>query len=59
MNPILAQVGFNSRYWLHCHSNVKVFRIKLKSKMIGDVIWVTICDIVGQKIKKICSQNTN
>ena len=23
------QVGFNSRYWLHCHSNLRVLRTKI------------------------------
>ena len=36
-----ALVGFNSRYWLHCHSNSRVSRIKienLKQQIGGDII---------------------
>ena len=40
----VTQVGFNSRYWLHCHSNSKVSRTKienLKSQISGDIIPLT------------------
>ena len=36
-----SQVGFNSRYWLHCHSNVRVSRTKIENLRWEDIKFIT------------------
>ena len=59
-----TQVGFNSRHWLHCHSNSWVSRTKienLKWQIGGDIIPLTFEKFVtslSQKLK-ILRENKN
>ena len=51
-----AQVGFNSRYWLHCHSNSRVSRTKienLKWRIGGDIISLTFGKFVRSQVQKL------
>ena len=50
-----AQVRFNSKYWLHCHSNVIVYRTKSESLrwQVGeDIHFITFEKYVTSLVKK-------
>ena len=52
----LAQVGFNWRYWLHCHSNSRVSWMiieNLKWRIGGDIIPLTFGKFVTSYIQKL------
>ena len=51
-----TQVEFSSRYWLHCHSNSRVSRIKienLKQQIGGDIIPLIFRKYVTPQIQKL------
>ena len=54
------QIGFKLRYWLHCHSNLRVSRAKIENlrwQFGGDIIRVTFKQFVTslvQQLKKKC-----
>ena len=48
----IPQVGFNSRYWLHCHSNLRISRTEienLKWKIRRDINRATFRKFFGPK----------
>ena len=57
---IQFKVGFNSRYWLHCHSNLRVSRTKiedLRGQFGEDIKYITFRKFVTllvQQLKKKC-----
>ena len=59
LRPI-AQIGFNSRYWLYCNSNLRVSRTKIKNlrwQVSEDINFITCGKFVTslvQKLKKKC-----
>ena len=44
--PTIAQVGFNSWYWLHYHSSLMVSRTTIKNQLSGEIIWVAFRKLV-------------
>ena len=53
---IITQVGFNSRYLLHCHSSSRVSRTKienLKWRISGDIIQLSFRKFVTSQVQKL------
>ena len=56
----IAQVRFNLRYWLHCHSNFRITRTKIENlrwQVSEDINFITYRKFVTslvQKLKKKC-----
>ena len=61
---MIHRFGFNARYWLHCHSSLRVSRTKignLKWQNGGNIILLTVGNFVTPSIQKlqILSDNKN
>ena len=60
-----AQVGFNSWYWLHCHSDLRVSSTKIENlrwQLSGEIIRVTFgksSTSMVQQLKKIVQEGTD
>ena len=63
LRPI-AQIGFNSRYWLYCNLSLRVSRTKIKNlrwQVSEDINFITcgkfVTSLVQKLKKKMCSRN--
>ena len=57
----VSQVGFNSRYWLYCHPNLRVSRTKIENlrcqvgENINFITFGKLVTLLVQKLKKKCA----